>query len=240
MRKRIELQEGQRFGRLTVIKELPFKVSDKGVINRYFLFRCDCGSEISVSFNSARTGNTQSCGCLQMERTSNATTKHGLYGTRVYREWFSVKERCYNKNYKDYVYYGGRGIVMYDEWINSPLLFGNYCMTLEGWDNNSLSLDRINNDGNYEPGNLRFATKTTQARNQRLRKNNKTGYTGVFRFTLSNGDERFIAKINNKYLGLFKTIQEAHLTRCRYIIENNIEGYNISEKTFEQLVSDNK
>lgn len=92
---------------------------------------------------------------------------HGLSGTKIRRCWSHIKQRCFNENNRKYKHYGGRGITMFRPWIDDFLSFYNFVSTLPGWDNPELSIDRINNDGHYEPGNLRWATKEQQKANRR-------------------------------------------------------------------------
>ena len=112
------------------------------------------------------------------EESVPINTTHGLTNTRLYNTWDTMKARCYRQNNKCFPMYGGAGIKVCDEWINNPKAFIDYCMTLEGWDDKSLSLDRIDPYGNYEPGNIRFTTPAIQSRNQRKRKGNNP-FTGV-------------------------------------------------------------
>lgn len=151
---------GMKFGRLTVIEFV-------GVINgrAYFKCRCDCGNIHIVSGRNLKSGEVKSCGCLRKEKFTHTT--HGLKHSKYYNIWQLIKRRCYNPNCKEYPNYGGRGITVYEPWINDFQAFYNYISTLEHFGEKGYSLDRENNDGNYEPGNLRWATRAEQARNRR-------------------------------------------------------------------------
>lgn len=153
---------GQKFGRLTAIKYLG---------RSHWLCRCDCGKEVDVFVGHLKDGHTRSCGCLYLEkRTKGCNKKHGLKGDKDYLLWKRVKRRCYSTKYKRYADWGGRGIKMYEGWLNNPQVFKDYVSKLPFYGEEGRSLDRINNDGNYEPGNLRWATTKEQSNNRRPRK----------------------------------------------------------------------
>lgn len=156
---------GKKFGRWTVIKRSDNQYT---VAERWDCL-CECGTEKSVIGSSLKNGTSKSCGCYCTESRFNSQRHltHGLTGNRFYQKWERIKNRCYCKSNPRYADYGGRGIKMYEEWINSPEKFVEYVSNLPNSENTEYSLDRINNDGNYEPGNLRWADKYTQARNKR-------------------------------------------------------------------------
>lgn len=155
---------GKKFGRLTVIGRAPT------VRNRtYWLCECDCGKRISVDGGNLRGGHTESCGCLQKERASQANTTHGMRGTRLYRIWNCMRNRCYRKSYHAYKHYGGRGIRVCPEW-NSFEPFRDWAMSYGYKDD--LSIDRIDVNGNYSPENCRWVTMAYQNQNKRA----KNGY----------------------------------------------------------------
>jgi len=228
---KLKISEGDRFGRLTVIRELPIRIKPNGQHYRVLLLKCDCGNEKIVPLGHLKSGHTKSCGCLNKEFLSNLSYSHGKTGTRLYRTWAYIKSRCYNPNVAAYPDYGGRGIIMYKEWLNNPLMFIEYCKTLENWDDESLSIDRIDNNGNYEPNNIRFTTQEIQCRNKRVNIQNKTGFAGVTIEVMPSGNIRYRASIglNHKkvQLGSFKSAELAYQARCNYIQENNIKGYKI-------------
>lgn len=154
---------------------------------------------------------------------------HGCSYLPLYSKWRAIIQRCTNPKHKCYHTYGGNGVRVCDEWLKSPKSFIDYCMTLDGWDNKSLTLDRINSYGNYEPGNVRFASANIQSRNARLRKDSSSGYTGVRLKRIKT--DRFIAKIcvdyKNIYIGTYDTAKEAAIARDQYIIDNEIEGFRL-------------
>lgn len=148
---------GKRFGRLTA-KEYV-KTSKK------WLCVCDCGREKEVAYTHLMDGHVKSCGCLQSEKTAERNYRHGLAGTRIYKIYYGILQRCYieaNPAYKDY---GGRGITMCDEWKGDFLLFYDWAMS-HGY-NDGLSIDRIDNDKGYFPANCRWVTQKRQCNNRR-------------------------------------------------------------------------
>ena len=153
---------GKKFSRLTVIKRME---NDK-YHNTKWLCRCECGNEVVVYALALRSGDTCSCGCLR--------NKHGLRKSRLYRIWQHIKERCYKPNTKCYNNYGGRGIKMYQEWLDDFMNFYEWAMS-NGY-KDDLTIDRIDVNGNYEPSNCRWVTQKVQARNTRV--NNYITYNG--------------------------------------------------------------
>jgi len=156
---------GQKFGRLTVIE----RVENKG---RYVAWkcRCDCGNEVIVRGDVLKCGRTKSCGCLHNEAAVVNVVKnhkHKKSGKKIYKIWQNMKKRCFNTNSNDYQRYGGRGITVYDEWIHNFQAFYDYVSQLPHFGEKGYSLDRIDNNGNYEPDNVRWADAKTQCRNRR-------------------------------------------------------------------------
>ena len=133
---------------------------------------------------------------------------HSMKHTPEYKIWLSMKHRCFNQKSTNYEYYGERGITVCDKWRNSFLAFYK-----DMGDSNGLTLDRVNVNGNYEPSNCRWIDKITQSRNQRIRKDNKTGVKGVQ--YLKNGLYKSMITVNYKkiHLGYFNTLDEAVKSR---------------------------
>jgi hypothetical protein len=156
MGKRVDLV-GQKFGRLIVIK---YEKNDKSN-NAIWKCRCDCNNITFVLGYSLRSGNTQSCGCLRKEKM----TKHGLSYNPLYNIWKQIIQRCNNKKCKRYKDWGGRGITVCDEWRNDFMPFYNWAIA-NGW-KKGLYIDRIDNDGNYEPSNCRWVTPRKSASHTR-------------------------------------------------------------------------
>lgn len=145
----------QRFGRLTVVVATKKRSSNRNVI---WLCRCDCGNLTEVRRDSLLSGRIKSCGCLHEEKIRAGNPKHGGWGARLYRIWRGMKERCRNPRGRDYCRYGGRGIIVCDEWNKDYIAFQEWALS-HGY-TSGLTIDRINNDGNYEPSNCQWITKS--------------------------------------------------------------------------------
>ena len=151
---------GKRFGKLVVIK----RAENQGN-NRQWFCKCDCGTEKIIGGRHLTSGNTVSCGCYRHEIKSHYI--HGQRGTRLYGVWSNIINRCQNPNYRKYCDYGGRGVNICDEWRNDYMAFFLYVSALPHFNEPGYSIDRIDNSGNYEPGNVRWATASQQAVNRR-------------------------------------------------------------------------
>lgn len=163
---------GKRFGKLVAIKPIGKKYN-----RTVWLCKCDCGNEVEVVGTALSSGNTNSCGC--------STLKHGMFGTRIYNVWHTMKERCYVKSQTSYKNYGGRGIKVCDEWQEFiPFMKWAY---ENGYDENAkrgeCTLDRIDVNGDYCPENCRWVSQSVQSNNRR--DNVYIEYNGVVD-TLSN------------------------------------------------------
>lgn len=170
---------GEKFYKLTVISRAPDYVAPSGRKIVQWNCVCDCGNSMATSGYNLRSGRVKSCGCLQKEnrtKTENHYTKHKMSYEKIYKVWQNAKNRCICETAQAYENYGGRGIKMCEEWSNSFEQFYEHVSRLPHFGESGYSLDRINNDGNYEPGNVRWATKKEQANNQRKkRKRRKNG-----------------------------------------------------------------
>jgi hypothetical protein len=140
---------GKKIGNLFILEYIVNK--------KKYKCQCNCGNFTYVRRDKLVNKNTKSCGCSRKKIM-------GLSKTRLYCIWNHMKKRCFSKKAINYKYYGGRGIIVCDEWRSNFVSFYNWAMT-NGYRDN-LSIDRINNDGNYKPDNCRWATRSEQERNK--------------------------------------------------------------------------
>lgn len=150
---------GRRFGYWMVIS---FARRNKTGMH-YWLCRCDCGTEREVLSAQLRTGGSKSCGCLQKFRLAPKSKKHGMWKHPAYRVWIEMRNRCQNSSNAGYHLYGGRGITVCERWEDFALFWEDMGPTWQ----RGLSLERIDNDGDYGPHNCRWATPFEQNRNMR-------------------------------------------------------------------------
>lgn len=148
-----------RFGRLTIIKTYYKQMKTRK--RKFALCKCDCGNNIEVRYDCLMNDNTKSCGCYNKDRI----TKHGKYGTKLYKAWRGMKDRCYNIHDNHYKDWGKRGIKVCNEWIDDFQAF--YKWAVDNGYRSDLTIDRINVNRNYEPDNCRWVDMKTQNRNKR-------------------------------------------------------------------------
>lgn len=180
---------------------------------RYGIYKCFCGKEFKNIISSVKNNYIKSCGCLH--------TVHNLTQHRLYSIWNSMMQRCYNLKEKSHKDYGARGILVCQKWHNVE----NFINDMNSTFKESLTLDRIDVNGNYELSNCRWVTKTIQSRNtQKLRKDNSSGYRGV---SWHKRDLVWNAKISvdkkRIHLGYFNTALDGALAYDKYVIDNNLE-----------------
>lgn len=157
---------GERFGRLRVLGDSGDRK------NRHILWDClcDCGNHVKLDTFSLRSGHTSSCGCLMRDTVSMQFTKHGESASRLYVVWCGMISRCTNPHHSSFHNYGGRGISVCDEWRDNYESFASWAIE-NGYDpdapHGKCTLDRIDNDGDYEPSNCRWVDMKTQSNNTR-------------------------------------------------------------------------
>lgn len=166
MRNIVVINQGDRFGRWTVVREV-----DRIKGHRHVLCKCDCGTEKIVNIGSLVNGSSTSCGCFQKECITKRNYKHGLayrsdIEIRIYNIWSNMKRRCYNPKDRGYHNYGARGITVCDEWRNDFEAFYKWAYS-NGY-TKELTIDRIDNDKGYSPDNCRWTTMQVQSNNTRV------------------------------------------------------------------------
>lgn len=150
---------GSQFCRLTLLAILPKRSANKHVVG---LWRCECGNEKQIAVSRVRNGYAKSCGCLSPEVSKIVNRTHGKRYSREYSSWQSMKGRCLNPDNKDYPRWGGKGVTIFSDWINSfEAFFAHVGPRPKG-----TSLDRIDNTKGYFPGNVRWVSATMQASNR--------------------------------------------------------------------------
>jgi hypothetical protein len=198
---------GLTFGRLKVLKLLD-KRTKWG--NRYYLCECQCGNQKEITGKDLRSGQTVSCGCYNKEKS----TKHGMYKSRIFNIYRGIKDRCFNKNRPEYIYYGGKGITICEEWSDKENGFINfYKWAIENNYDDNLSIDRIDGNGNYCPENCRWVTHTEQMRN-----------TSRCTYLSKDGKTQTIAEWSRE------------IGTCQSAIKKRIEKFSI-EKDIEEILS---
>lgn len=215
MGKMIDLTN-QKFGRLTVIGPAPRPKSAKDK-SQFWLVLCDCGNQKIVDGHNLRSGNTKSCGCSKIRRVrriKEAHQTHGMSKTKLCRTLHNMKQRCGNPNHNLYKYYGERGIKVCDEWLGKNGFINFYNWSMAHGYKEGLTIDRICNDGNYEPSNCRWTDMSVQCLNRRQRSNN-TGHKGIYKQLNGKFNARIYKNRKFIHLGAYDTIEEAVEARER-------------------------
>lgn len=213
---------GEKFGSLTIIKELKDKIRN-GRVFRMVEAKCDCGNIIYRRLNNVRK--MKSCGCLTIYLLRSTTVTHGMTGSRPYRIWQNMLNRCYNKKVPGYKRYGARGICVCNEWQESFETFYEWAVN-NGYSDN-LSLDRWpNKRGNYEPSNCRWATEIQQQNN----KTSNTCYT-------YKGETKTLAELCRS-LGVCYSMVNIRINKLKWGIIEALETPKLGRKVLSPIIPD--
>lgn len=162
--RRIQLSFGDKFGQLSVVREVE-PIKWRKYKKRMVLCRCVCGHEIIVRLEYLKSGHTKSCGCLRVATASTIHLRHGCArGIRLYKTWAGMKQRCLNPNVKGFENYGGRGIAICEDWMEF-VSFRDWA-TGNGY-RDDLTIERLDVNGDYEPSNCTWIPKSEQSKNRR-------------------------------------------------------------------------
>lgn len=224
------LRNGDVFGRLTVLSPAGRIGSEKRFA---YNCRCECGSDVTVLKKSLKSGATKSCGCLHKEILSACKRTHGMSRTRTYVIWCGMISRCTIKNHPRSEYYSKKGVSVDVKWLS----FEGFLEDM-GIAPDDLSLDRIDNNGDYTKANCRWATQSEQVANQCQKKTNTSGRTGVSYNTKRSKWEAYIS-INKVRIsaGMFESFDDAVGARekleIKYLGSIRKQEYEVSRKECE-------
>lgn len=198
---------GKKFGRLMVLEGAGRSKRSEDL----YRCECECGVCKIIRGRHLRARTIKSCGCLSAEMAKERATTHGMTKTPTFSTWLSMQQRCTNPNHPSYKYYGDRGITVCNEWKKS---FSSFLKDM-GIRPKGTSIDRFpNNNGNYEPGNCRWATPQEQCRNRRLRNDNKTGAQGIYWHKV---EKKYHVSITSNHIrhniGYFVRLEDARAAR---------------------------
>src|ERR1017187_5851201 len=214
---------GMQFGRLTVMG--ASKIEDSGGIRRTVCeCDCSCGGKTKSRLSNLNNGSSISCGCLRREMSRSRATVHGhTSGGKPYSPEFNSWQSMFNRTRAtagaNFECYGARGITICERWMK----FENFLSDM-GQRPHGTTLDRINNDGNYEPGNCRWATAYEQTHNRRLSKKSSSGERGVFRYK----KRKWIATVTvgrfTLWSGIFSDVESAVKAREKWMLEHSLRS----------------
>jgi hypothetical protein len=207
---------------MTLLKDLGLRkpTPTSSYNKRFGLYLCECGNTFETQIGHVKSGNTTSCGCVKLENARKASTTHALSKHALYSVWLDMKKRVNTKKVKYKISYTDKNITICDDWKNNFQSFYDWSL-LNGYEE-SLSIDRIDNDLGYSPDNCRWTSMSTQCQNTRLlRSNNKSGYRGV---SYAKRENKWTASILDNGVktnfGYFSTALEAATAYNNYVITN--------------------
>ena len=187
------------------------------ISKRYAIYECPyCSKEFMACAYDVKNNKIKTCGCSTFVLVANAHYTHKMSRTKLHYVWLGIKARCNNKDNKSYKNYGARGISICNEWGNDFMAFYNWSIA-NGY-KDGLTIDRIENDGNYEPSNCRFVTNIVNCNNKRLMlSSNTSGYSGVIKHGNYCWIFVYYGKLYSRYG--FKTAKEAAIAKNDFIIK---------------------
>ncbi|MDS7057025.1 hypothetical protein NXG04_06890 [Klebsiella pneumoniae] len=181
-----------KFGRLTVVRETE-KPTHLKRIESYWICKCECGKEIISGRNRLITNHTTSCGCFQKEKVGETNKTHGLSGSRFFKTYHNMINRCEKEDNPYYEFYGGRGISVSKEWSQFEGFMNDMYQSYLDFEKvngkGTATLDRIDNNGNYESSNCRWITMKEQSRNKR--NNIEIEINGVIYKTIADVSDKY-------------------------------------------------
>jgi hypothetical protein len=203
---------GTKTNCLTLLEITESKIRTNGKKRPMGLFQCDCGDKSIKAICSVKSGRIKQCWDCSILKRASTITKHGLIKHKLYSKWRDMQNRCYNAKVNGYMCYGGRGIIVCEDWKNNFKSFYDWCM-LNGW-KKGLSIDRIDPNGNYCPHNCRFVSVKEQAFNKR-----NTFYVMYKNEKVSLAKLLYEKGMSNKYWGIWRGIKngkpfEYYINKC--------------------------
>ena len=210
MPSRIDYFKGEKVGNFIFVRDVISKGKEREAV-----FICpSCNKENIAKVGNIKAGKIKVCLiCYKKSQFGKSAPnyRHGKSETRLDNIYTGIKQRCYNKNTPQYKDYGGRGILVSEEFLLDKVAFFNYVSSLKNSGEKDLTLDRTDNDKGYERGNLRWATRSVQNNNQRVRKDNLSGVRGI-----STQPGGYTVKVKGVYIGYYKKLEDAILAKKLY------------------------
>ncbi len=227
---------GNKYGRLTVVEYDGWK--DK---RTYWLCRCSCGNMISVQAGRLRYSLTKSCGCLHKDLLVSRNYRHGDCKNKnsMYRLWAGMKDRCLRKNCEAYKNYGGRGITVCSRWTLYENfredMYDMYIQHIKEYGRKNTTINRIDNNGNYELSNCCFATRLEQAQNKRPRKNKARLNYNEYPFDEIKIGDLFLIEVIPQYLKLAQSCICCHVRLYKNRFNKEFKTRKVDIRTLEVL-----